>query len=687
MARKVQLQEAFKLALSVTLVYALGLWLVWPSPKNGAIAIAVVSLATFGQSWNKGVLRLLGTALGVVAGLVILTQFAQQRWAFMLAMAAYVTAVSYKLQNSRHGYAWFLAGMTAAIVWASSYQKIDTAFRVGLFRFVETAAGVVVYTIVSIVLWPRRSGPRVDQACRALAGDLRELFRLERASDTALELRAKIAAAVPQLEKELAAAFADTPAIRERKPAWRELPGRVRAFADALQLYRLAADDCRDLDLAHATVALRAVGSRLDQIAELWNAPGAAADDALLEPVTLELPDTALFSHAERARLMIHAHELGRLDETSRALLETARVLTGHDEPGPPPPRPPRTLRASRWDYERLLRALFPALSFVACYVFWIFTNPPAGNSIPIIGIAFAMLLMLVPMNLFKVLKLLLLGLTIMSPLYMVVMPWLDSGAALLALAFLVAFLLGLLGGKLAALRTMGLITFAIVTNITNRPSYSFLAVLYPMIMMFLGTALVMATYWFVSSFQSERLVVRSVARFHRGCARLLRARDAERRAYVFRSDLLTAVQQLRIAQLSLPQEAQAQLKHVNGALQLTTLRLQALGSTVDRSPEIPDGLGRILADMRTTLERVFARWSKSAGAPALEEHRAEFEDLAQRIRAELDALVSSESLDEATLRDLWALLGAVRGLLEVMKETESALQEVPWDQWALARF
>ena len=83
---RLQLQEAFKLALSVTLFYWLAMALQFPSPKNGAIAIAVTSMATVGDSWNKGLLRIFGTAVGVVAGLAILTVFAQSRWGLMLAM-------------------------------------------------------------------------------------------------------------------------------------------------------------------------------------------------------------------------------------------------------------------------------------------------------------------------------------------------------------------------------------------------------------------------------------------------------------------------------------------------------------------------------------------------------------------------------------------------------------------------
>ena len=60
MTPQVQLQEAFKLALSMTLFYWLALWMNWDLPKFGALAIVVVSLSTTGASLNKGVMRVAG---------------------------------------------------------------------------------------------------------------------------------------------------------------------------------------------------------------------------------------------------------------------------------------------------------------------------------------------------------------------------------------------------------------------------------------------------------------------------------------------------------------------------------------------------------------------------------------------------------------------------------------------------
>ena len=54
MTSRIQLQEAFKLALSMMLFYWLALWNDWDLPKYGALAIVIISLSTTGASLNKG---------------------------------------------------------------------------------------------------------------------------------------------------------------------------------------------------------------------------------------------------------------------------------------------------------------------------------------------------------------------------------------------------------------------------------------------------------------------------------------------------------------------------------------------------------------------------------------------------------------------------------------------------------
>lgn len=155
------LQQAFKLALSLVLFYWLALSLNWDLPKYGALAIVLVSLDTAGASIWKGMMRVIGTTVGVAVGFLVLGLFCHDRWATMLALAGYLTVVGYFIQQSQYKYAWFVSAFVPLTVWASTYPNFETAFYFGTFRWLETTVGVLVYTTVSTVVWPRGIGDQL----------------------------------------------------------------------------------------------------------------------------------------------------------------------------------------------------------------------------------------------------------------------------------------------------------------------------------------------------------------------------------------------------------------------------------------------------------------------------------------------------------------------------------------------
>ena len=157
------MQHAFKLALSLALLYWLALSLNWDLPKYGALAIALISLDTTGASLHKGIMRIMGTTVGLGVGLLGLALFAQDSWLTIAYHAAFLAAVGYFMQSSRYPYAWFVAGFLPSLVWATTYGKIDNAFSYATFRYLETTAGVVIYTAVSTIFWPRYAGEGVHQ--------------------------------------------------------------------------------------------------------------------------------------------------------------------------------------------------------------------------------------------------------------------------------------------------------------------------------------------------------------------------------------------------------------------------------------------------------------------------------------------------------------------------------------------
>ena len=470
MTHKIQLQEAFKLALSLMLFYWLALYMDWDLPKFGALAIVVTSLSTSGASFNKGVMRVVGTGIGALAGFVLLSWFAQNSAGMLLATAVYLVFVGYFIQTTRQGDTWFNAGLLAVAVWSSSYMRVDTAFHFATNRFLETAAGVLLFTLVSALFWPRTSGASLQQQGQAIWEGMQELFELYRrqlstgaVSAEAAELRPRLAGDYQQMLATLQAAYADAPRVGAMKRTWEVLRINLRTFGNAQELWRESINDCRALDLntllPGLETALDTLGRRLKRGRLLWEEQKTDAiepgldDAALMSELVLE-PDGRSckdLSDFQQAALMHFVTQLQALDRSSRELLQTLRIVAGLD--------PESRLRGqtkitdpfhpSAWNPERLLKALFPALCWITGYAFWYYINPPGGPAIPMMCAVFGLMMVMSPVNLMGLLIVLLISMFVaVAPVYMFLMPALDSGFGLLALIFVYTFVFGYLGGR-----------------------------------------------------------------------------------------------------------------------------------------------------------------------------------------------------------------------------------------------
>ena len=82
-------KAAFKTALAMVLAYGVALSMDWDHAYWAGFAVAFCTLSTFGESLNKGLLRLSGTLLGSLAAVTLVALFAQDRWLFLIGMSIF----------------------------------------------------------------------------------------------------------------------------------------------------------------------------------------------------------------------------------------------------------------------------------------------------------------------------------------------------------------------------------------------------------------------------------------------------------------------------------------------------------------------------------------------------------------------------------------------------------------------
>jgi len=728
--RQVRLQEAFKLALSMMLFYWLALWMNWDLPKFGALAIVVVSLSTTGASLNKGVMRVAGTGLGALAGFVLLSWFSQSPPGMLLGVSLYLVLIGYFMQTSRQGDVWFNAGFIAVAVWASSYMKVDTAFHFATARFLETAAGVIIFTLVSVLLWPRSSRQALQQQGQDLWDGMQLLFGRYRhqlqdplPEEETSRLRTQLAGTYQNLLATLDAAYADSTAVRRNKKSWELLRVDLPAFGNALELWRESIADCRELGpgklLPGLASALDTLEARLARGTALWRAqqePGSAqegSDAGLLTelPLDIDTREAGGLSHLQHAALLNFASQLQALDRTSRELLQTMRVLAGMDPVAALHGLEQKTepFRPSRWNPERLLKSLFPALCWVTAWSFWIHVQPPGGPAMPMMATAFGLVMVMSPINLPGLLLVLLLSMFIfVAPVYLLLMPLLDSGFAILALIFVYTFVFGFLGFRSPALKLGPLMMFVNMANVTNDQVYSFILLVTGGLVMLIGVSIVVVVHRLLSPMHAEQILLRTLRRFFQGCARIAfaytvpstrRATAARKhRKRLFENRVLPLPGQLQGAMKSLdyrqfPANSEDRVRDLAHNLYSLRNRLLTLEASYNRvaseSPDLLQAIQPLQGEWRRRVHDVFSKWSRLEPADDLIDAWRSQPELSQDMQEQLDALQQDQAtaVEDGHAQNLYALLGSLKGLLESMEKLQDSMKVINWSQWSTARF
>jgi hypothetical protein len=437
-------------------------------------------------------------------------------------------------------------------------------------------------------------------------------------------------------------------------------------------------------------------------------------DTALMKELALEANGQACkaLSHYQQAALMNFVTQLQALDRGSRELLQILRILAGLDSDSSlhASQRVTDPFQSSAWNPERLLKALFPATCWIVGYAFWFYVNPPGGTAIPMMCAIFGLMMTMAPANLFGLLIVLLLSMFIfVAPVYMLLMPTLDSGFGLLALIFGYTFVFAYLGGRSPVLKIGPLVMFIMMININNDQVYSFIALVTTGLVLMLGISIVVLVHQLLSPMHAEKVLLRSVQRFLAGSARIVgdfrqrsprqQVRGRRRRKRVFETAILPISAQLLSVEKNLdypqfPDNTPEKVQDLVDNLQSIRFRLQGLETSYDtaerESPELMQTLAPLNKKWRLQVQGIFERWARLERADTLLEEWITRTDLSHELEqqlAELERGKRPDDIDNHALQNLYAVMGSIQSLLDAMKELGDSMKQINWNQWAVARF
>ncbi len=721
MSKRVALQEAFKLALSMALLYWLALSMNWDMPGNGGLAIILVSLGTAGASFNKGVMRMIGTTFGLLVAFVAIALFGQSLWGTLIFFTLYIVFIGYMMQLSNNSYAWFVAGFLPPLVWASCYMSDDmglAAFQYGSFRYLETSSGILIYTVISVLIWPQRAGAQLRQEGEAVWMGIKQQFGIyrglvggEKHEPDLSGQRAKLAGSLAQMTASLKAAYGDSSSAKYHKRLWEVTRVNLRGMVDGLDLWGESVRDCCDFDLQQhlsgPDQALSEMDRRLERILGLWSETVEESpdqDSELLKPLALELTEKAKsgLSHTEVADLTGFVFQWRLLDQISIELLRGSRMLAQLDSREGPLPEQVVEDRVKRvwWNPQRLVNALFPAACFMVAVMLWIFINPPGGPSIPSTVVAISLNFVLARMNPMALLKILFISLWFFTgPVYMWVMPALGGGAGLLVLIFVYTFVFAYVGANKKPLKLVPILLFVEVTGISNQQSYSFMALIDGAMLFLICLSVIAVVDMLWTSRRPEKNFTTSLRRFFRACAAITDSFSAEShrgemiRKRHFDSAVLGVPGQLQALAQQLdskqfPGNEESKMQDLLDGLQAIILRLQAVELVHQQLGNEDSAWMNKFEDaseqLRHLVRDAFLDLSRFEGGEFNVDHQTRMKNIAQALGRHLDEM---RAVEDSVSVAFHALLGNVRGLLVAIGETRKAMTCFDWPHMAKARF
>jgi uncharacterized membrane protein YccC len=711
------IKESIKTALAMTIAYGIGLQMGWDRPYWAGFAVAFISLATAGQSFNKAALRMSGTVLAATAALTLIALFPQQRWLLILALTCWLGFCTYMMAGKKHQYFWFVSGFAALVIGIDGGLDASNAFTIATLRLQQTGLGILVYSLVAIFLWPNSSRVKLGETILGLVTVQHKLFDAvmqlalgagDRANINSLS--ADENAGNTRLATLLDAAASDSEEVRERLSDWRNVQRASAELAETTRSWRENFGDLQSLPLHRLLPGLDDYEPELER--RFISIKSMLGNEAAQQPCTginLDIDDAAFqaLSHFHRASLLVTRRQLLRIEELTRILFNSSSSIGGFTESsrGTEPQKGKPTHRTL--DPERLLAAgkmmLISWLAFLA--VIYIGDFPGGFGFISMCGSIGMQQVTAPQMRVRQLMAPVAIGIGFAAGLYIFVMPQLTSFIGLGLMIFLATFLIcyRYASPQKGLNRSIGLAMFVVTISVSDQQSYDFLSVTTNVLMFSLLFLLLAFVAHIPYSPRPERALLRLLTRYFRGAEFLLSQADKPGKGA-----LLSWRESFHRHELaSLPGKIKAWIAHADPAVlgaesvqQLPVLGdcLQTLTSSMQellevrnlpQSPLLLHALSKIMRAWRHQVIDVFQYLPADPThkeALLISHLNKRLVQMERQVEIHLDEIAGAD-LSSAEQESIYLLLGAYRGVSHALLDFAKVADDVDWVPWYEERF
>ncbi len=723
MSKATKLKEAIKTGLAFALVFGIALQAGWMNPYWAGWAVAVVALPTAGASIQKGLLRIWGTIPGCIAALVIHALAGQDRWTFMLLTCGWMFFTTYMMvRKKKDSYFWVMAGYVCLMILLSDVDSSAGMFESAVFRNVETIMGVVVYTLISVFLWPQTNLGAIKKHSAELIASIDDIYQSGR--DTLLgnmehcvsfqSLQSKAVQQLAQFGEVLQAEGSESYEVNEGRHLWEHFQGLSHALTETTGRWQSGFAELSHIDLRLVLPELQSLFTELDSrfaaLPHLLSGKQSAYHSNSVS-LDIDVPSAGRLNSLDRGAVEVFRKEMMQLDALTAALVECAEKLQGNAAGSSnvmPILIPSTWAKVSRFpvpDWDHLRSAAFVAMTTGAGFLVWIVFDPPGHSGwFQLIGTIALLVAAMPSLRASRMIMPVAVTSAVCLAIYTFIMPQLSSflglGSLLFILMFLNCYFLAGMGRFFCSMAILNML------QIQNQQMYSFAAMANVFIFLVMGFTFLFIMSYVLGSPRPEKAVLRLLDRFFYS-ARFLMSRKVPGALY------FSFLERWRIAfhlrQLhSMPAKISAWSKAIDGnyfsdnspeQTQALVVSIQTLVYRIEQFLETsvvyrPEPLSlELREDVKTwhsSLENIFEKWSRAPEAEPVTALKQRLETGLNRLEEQIESVVNREDGGEVGRQegeDFFRLIGGYRGVSEAALTYAGAAQVINWSQWREERF